>query len=179
MLTSFLTFAAPSASAQQLMANGLHAQPWINKYSETVLLDSLAEAKASGKGLVILFEQKGCEYCKALHEENFAVKELTNYLTKHFTFMQIDIWSDWKVILPDGKTMTEQDYASSLAVRNTPTTLIMDSIGHVQLKLPGFAPAPVYRAAFEYVVEGGSKSGMSLLPWMRQRLKKKQAEQGG
>ncbi|MAF47040.1 MAG: thioredoxin fold domain-containing protein [Rhodospirillales bacterium] len=166
------------APAAQLKPNGMHHQPWIKDQPKFVLKESLKQAEQAGKGLVILFEQKGCVYCKALHEKNFTDKGLVEFITKHFNFLQLDLWGKRQVTLPGGETMAEQDYARSITVTNTPTALFLNADGGVRFRLPGFAPAPVYQAAFEFVVEGGPEQNLSLMPWLRERLKKKQAEGG-
>ncbi|MCC0028761.1 MAG: hypothetical protein H6891_00135 [Brucellaceae bacterium] len=50
----------------QLDDNGLHHQDWFLE-SFLDIGEDLAEAQAKGKGLVIVFEQRGCPYCREMH----------------------------------------------------------------------------------------------------------------
>jgi len=159
-------------NAATLKPNGLHGQPWIKEQSQFSLKESLAEATAAGKGLVVLFEQRGCPYCEKLHSDNFSYEDVTDYMTKHFQFIQIDLRGDRKVTLLDGKTLSEKAYARALAVTNTPTTMFLKENGKERFRLPGYIEAAFYKAGFQYVLESGPESGVGFIPWVKALIKR-------
>ena len=140
--------------------------------SQFSIKESLAEAKAANKGLVILFEQRGCHFCQRLHNENFALPDVTNYMTKHFVFMQIDIWGDREVNLANGETTTEKEFSRSLGVANTPITMFLKNDGRERFRLPGYIEAPFYKAGFQYVIENGPESGVGFIPWVKAMIRR-------
>ena len=48
--------------------DGLHKSPWMRE-TFLDLREDLAEANAEGKRLALMIEQRGCIYCKMMHEE--------------------------------------------------------------------------------------------------------------
>jgi thioredoxin-related protein len=168
---------ASTADAALLKPSGLHHQPWIKEYKQFSLKDILAEAKAEGKEVVILFEQIGCAFCARLHAENFSYENVVNYMNKHFNIIQIDLRGNRQVTLLNGKTLTERAYSRSLGVTNTPTTLFMQNNGKERFRMPGYIEAAPYRAGFQYVVEGGPESGVGFFPWLRAFIKRSREKQ--
>ena len=55
--------------------DGLHKQPWMRD-----TFKDLAEATAEGKRLMVMIEQRGCIYCKKMHEEVFVIPEIAQYI---------------------------------------------------------------------------------------------------
>src|SRR5690606_4822234 len=51
--------------------DGLYTQAWFHE-SFLDLKEDLAEAEKAGKSLAIIFEQRGCPYCKETHVTNLA-----------------------------------------------------------------------------------------------------------
>jgi thioredoxin-related protein len=162
----------PDTVNAELQSNGLHSQPWIKIQKQFSIMDSLASAKADNKGLVILFEQRGCPYCDRLHTENFSDQDVISYMNKHFYFIQIDLRGDRDVNLLNGKTVSEKIYSRSLAVTNTPTTLFLTDAEKERFRMPGFIEAPIYKAEFQYVVENGPESGIGFIPWVKDLIRR-------
>ena len=157
-----------------VLPNGLHYQPWIKEHKQFSLKEILASAKAEGKGLAILFEEKGCPYCARLHAENFTFDDVTTYMTKHFDIIQIDHQGDRQVTMLDGKNLSERAFARAMKVTSTPTTLFMKQGGAENFRMPGFIPAAYYRAGYQYVVEKGPASGVGFIPWVKAFAKRAQ-----
>ena len=100
--------------------SGLYVQPW---FKETFLdlKEDMAEAKAEGKQLVILWEQKGCPYCREMHNVNLRIPETVDYIKKHFFVVQLNLWGDREVVDVDGEETTEKKLARKHRVQFTPT----------------------------------------------------------
>ncbi|MYG51452.1 MAG: thioredoxin, partial [Rhodospirillaceae bacterium] len=66
----FALAAVAKADEVKVGGDGLYHQDWFLQ-SFLDLKEDLQEAADAGKRLVILWEQKGCPYCKELHHVNF------------------------------------------------------------------------------------------------------------
>jgi len=103
--------------------DGLYKQPWfLDSFLE--LGDDLTSAAAEGRGLVVLFEQAGCPYCRELHAVNFARPEIADFLTAHFDVVQLDLWGSRAVLDFDGEELEERALAAKWGVNFTPTTVL-------------------------------------------------------
>lgn len=100
--------------------DGLHKQAW---FQETFfdLKEDLTEAKAQGKRLVIIWEQRGCPYCRKTHEINFRIPRIANYVKDNFFVLQLNLWGDREVTDFDGEVLPEKDFARKNRVLFTPT----------------------------------------------------------
>lgn len=127
---------------------------WFKK-SFLALDEDLEEAIQAGKfGLAVYFGQKRCAYCKKLMDVNFGQSDIVEYTRRHFDVVPIDIWSPEEITTPDGRTMSERDYAISLNTNFTPSLVFYDKEGRIALRLRGYYPPYQFRAALEYVAGG-------------------------
>ena len=70
--------------------NGSYKQDWFLE-SFLDLPEDLAESAASGKRLVIFWEQRGCPYCKAMHEINLRIPKIVDYIKANFNVLQFSL----------------------------------------------------------------------------------------
>ena len=162
---------ALGASAGELAErpDGLHTQPWFKTLSFLDIADDVAEAKAEGKLLVILFEQPGCDSCERLHEVNFADPDLVAYVNRHFEVIQINLYGEVAVTRRDGSETNEKGLAQDFRIHFTPTTVFLDEQGAEVFRVPGYFRPTHYRAAFEYVVDGAWQRGELFPRWLKVR----------
>ena len=81
--TIFILLFAVAAHGAKLGEDGLYEEAWIsNTFMD--LREDLAEANDSQKRLLVLFEQKGCGYCKRMHEKVYSVPEIARKLQEDF-----------------------------------------------------------------------------------------------
>lgn len=122
------------------------------KQSFLDLSEDLDEAIAAGKqGIVVYFGQKRCAYCKMLMDVNFKLGDVVSYTREHFDVIPIDIWSPEELTDPQGKLMTQREYAVSMGTNFTPSLIFYDKDGKIALRLRGYYPPYQFRAALEYV----------------------------
>ncbi|WP_371168846.1 thioredoxin family protein [Aliiroseovarius sp. 2305UL8-7] len=121
-----ILLATSVASAGEVGDDGLHIQPWFTD-SFLELPDDLAEAGAEGKDLLVLIEQKGCPYCRELHEVNFARDQIVDYLQEHYLVIQLNLFGAREVVDFDGEALEERDLAVKWGVNFTPTVVIFPS----------------------------------------------------
>ncbi len=122
------------------------------KSSFLALDEDLEEAIDAGKfGIAVYFGQKRCAYCKKLMDVNFQTPDIVEYTRRHFDVIPIDIWSPEEVTTPEGRTLSQRDYAISLNTNFTPSLVFYDKEGQIALRLRGYYPPYQFRAALEYV----------------------------
>ena len=100
--------------------DGLHTQPWFHN-SFLDLNEDVAEAHEGGKALAILWEQRGCPYCRELHQVNLARPEISKYIQDNFVVLQLNLYGARSVTDFDGQEMEERELARRWRVNFTPT----------------------------------------------------------
>ena len=115
--------------------------------------EDVAEAKAAGKRLMVLFHQDGCPYCHVLVERNLSQKDIETKVRKNFDVVAINIWGDREIATIGGKKYTEKSFAAALKVQFTPTILFFNEEGKVVLRLNGYLPPPAFKVALDYVAD--------------------------
>lgn len=147
--------------AQEVDDNGMHIQPWFYD-SFLEMGPDLEDAAAENKGLIVIFEQRGCPYCRELHEVNFAIPEISAYQTEHFLTVQLNLWGDRIVTDFDGEELSEKALAQKWLVNFTPTLLFFaaENAGAASVeeatafRMPGYFKPFHYGSGLEYVSSG-------------------------
>ena len=150
------------AHAAQLDDDGLHVQPWfMNTFME--MREDIAEANDAGKNLVVFFEQRGCPYCREMHEVNLARPEIADYVKENFAAVRINIWGSKTVTDFDGEELEERELARKWGVSFTPT-LVYFGTGEPEegksgrdlevARMPGYFKPFHFVSMFEYVRQG-------------------------
>jgi thioredoxin-related protein len=109
------------ARAQAVMSDdGFYTEPWFLE-SFLELTDDLAAAREKNKRLAIIWELRGCPYCRDTHLINFARPEITDYIRAHFDILQLNIVGSRDVTDFDGEKLSEKTFARKYDVRAVPT----------------------------------------------------------
>lgn len=113
---------APGAARAEaiLTDDGLYRQPWFLE-SFLELADDLAAAGEKRKRFAIMWELRGCPYCKETHLVNFAKPEIENFIKDRFEILQLNIIGSREVTDFDGEKLYEKRLADKYGVRFTPT----------------------------------------------------------
>lgn len=115
----------------------------------------VAEAKAAGKRVVLLFSQDNCPYCNALVERNLAQRDIEATLKARFEVVHLNLWGDREVTGPDAKAYTEKSFGTAHRVQFTPTLLFLDEAGATVLRLNGYVEPARFKAALDWVAGHG------------------------
>ena len=107
-------------SDQPSCDDGLYKQSWFLE-SFLDLADDLAGARKEGKRFAIMWELRGCPYCKETHLVNFAQPRISDYVRANFEVLQLNIIGSRKVTDFDGQELSEKQMAAKYGVRFTPT----------------------------------------------------------
>ncbi len=155
------------ARAAVLTDDGLYKEPWfIESFLE--LPDDLEAAHKAGKRFVVVWELRGCPYCKETHLVNFAQPRISDYVRTNFDVLQLNIIGSRKVKDFDGEELSEKALAAKYGVRYTPafqffpeTTAGLKDVPPTKrevARIPGYLRPDDFLAMFRYVQEQGYKS---------------------
>lgn len=111
-----------AAIAAELGDDGLHKADWMRDTFKD-LNEDLAEATDEGKRLMVIIEQRGCIYCKKMHEEVFPRPEITKFIKDHYFVVQLNMFGDVEVTDFDGEVLAEKDMVKKWGGLFTPTIL--------------------------------------------------------
>ncbi len=163
MICTAIMIAALSlpAWAVKLGEDGLHKQPWFSTTFRDIKEDILA-AKAAGKRLAIIVEQRGCGYCKKMHETVFSDPKIAAYISANFMVVQYNMFGDEEVIDLDGKTLTEKTAARHWGLAFTPTIMFLSEDAPSD-KTAKDASVMIMPGAF------GKRTSLHMFQWVREK----------
>jgi thioredoxin-related protein len=117
-------FMAVPVWAAELGDDGLHKTEWFRDTFKD-LQEDYEEAKSEGKRLLIIVEQRGCIYCKDMHERAFKDPRVQKHLTETYYPVQLDLHGANEMVDTDGETLEEREAARKWGVMFTPTMIFM------------------------------------------------------
>lgn len=122
--TAALALAAFPAMAVEVSEDGLHKQDWFTITFRDIAED-IEQAASEGKRLAITFEQRGCIYCREMHEKILSDPEVRDYVSANFMIVQYNMFGDEEVTDLDGETLTEKTAARKWGYVFTPTIVFL------------------------------------------------------
>jgi thioredoxin-related protein len=150
----------PLRAEAVLTEDGLYTQPWFLQ-SFLDLADDLQGAAAKAKRFAVMWELKGCPYCKETHLVNFADPAIEAYVRDNFDILQLNIIGSRPVTDFDGQALPEKALAQKYNVRFTPTfQFFPESADGLAAKpaetrevarLPGYLKPEHFLAMFRFV----------------------------
>jgi thioredoxin-related protein len=151
-----------------LTEDGIYRQPWFLE-SLLELPDDLAAAGEKKKRLAIMWELRGCPYCKETHLVNFAKPDISAFIQQNFEILQLNLVGSREVVDFDGEKLSEKRLAHKYDVRYTPTfQFFPESAAALAGKKPrerevaraqGFMQPPHFLAMFQFVSERAYEKG--------------------
>lgn len=159
LLVLFVFTAAPARA--EMGDDGLHKEDWF-----TITFRDIAEdieaAKAENKRLVLVFEQRGCAYCREMHEKLLTDPEVRDYIRDNFMVVQYNMFGDEEVTDLDGETLIEKSAFKKWGYLFTPTLVFMPE------DVPD--PMPAGRAAVATMPGLFSKGTfLNMFRWVREK----------
>jgi thioredoxin-related protein len=111
---------APARAEPVLSEDGLYREPWfIESFLE--IGDDLDQAARRGKRFAVMWELRGCPYCRETHLVNFARPDIAAFVRENFDVLQLNIVGSRRVTDFDGSELGEKQLAARYGVRFTPT----------------------------------------------------------
>ncbi|MDH5517206.1 MAG: thioredoxin fold domain-containing protein [Gammaproteobacteria bacterium] len=140
----------PGELAEGMVNPGFHEKPEWFKNSFLDLNEDIAEARESGKKLIVFFYQDGCPYCKKILDDNFSQKDIADKTRKHFDLVAVNMWGDNELVFRKN-TFTEKSFSEVAKVMYTPTILFFDEKSNIVLRMNGYYQPGKFEAALDYV----------------------------
>lgn len=116
----------------------------------------LKRALQSGKHLLVMFEQKKCASCDELHQDILKRPESKKQLQR-FNISVVDMWSDEKIIQPDGKVKTIRDWAKDLDINYAPSMVYFNDKGEEVFRSDAYLKAFHIQSVMDYVASNAYK----------------------
>lgn len=104
--------------------DGLHKEDWFALTFRDIGED-IAQAKSQGKRLAIVIEQRGCIYCRQMHETLLSDPEVRDYIKANYMVVQYNMFGDEEVTDTDGAVLTEKKAARKWGYLFTPTIVFL------------------------------------------------------
>lgn len=125
LLILALLFAPPAVADDDYRGpveteDGMYTETWFLQ-SFLNLSEDLEEAGSQGKRFVIMWELKGCPYCRETHFVNFANEKIRHFVRENFVILQLNIQGSRAITDFDGEELEERDLARKYGIRYTPT----------------------------------------------------------
>lgn len=170
------------AGAAEMGDDGLHKEDWFSITFRDVAEDIVA-AKEEGKRLVIIFEQRGCIYCRDMHEKLLADPEVRDFIKANFKLVQYNMFGDEDVTDLDGETLTEKTAARKWGYVFTPTIVFLPEQApqHVSVRdaavatMPGAFGKWTFLNMFRWVHEKGYQKDEHFQTYHARVIQKMQA----
>src|SRR5215468_4370636 len=164
---SFALAANPAQAAAVMTDDGYYREDWfLDSFLE--LADDLKSTAAAGKQLAIIWEQRGCPYCLATHQVNFAQKNVETYIRSHFEVLELNFHGSRVVTDFDGEQLGERQLAIKYGVRGTPIIQFFADKDGLASKAPrerevnriqGYMPPREFLLMFAFVGERAYERG--------------------
>ena len=164
-----LVLPAPPAGATALLTeDGIYREDWfLDSFLE--LADDLEGTAANGKRLAVMWELRGCPYCRETHLVNFAQSDIETYIRARFEIVELNIVGSHYVTDFDGKKLREKELAAKYGVHYTPTIQFFpDHVAAFAGKSPhqrevhriqGYLAPKDFIRMFDYVAEHAYERG--------------------
>ena len=153
--------------AAEIGDDGLHKAGWMRDTFKD-LRDDLAEATADGRRLMVLVEQRGCIYCRQMHEEVFPDPAVLERLEQDYFVIQINMFGDIEVVDFDGEALSEKEAVRKWGLLFTPTMMFFpEEVAEVPAHeaavavMPGAFRVGTTRDLLSWVVESGYETDES------------------
>lgn len=181
MKTLFLVLCASlsfsTAQAVDIGDDGLHKQPWFETTFKDIRED-IDTAREQDKRLAIFYEQRGCAFCKKMHETVLIDPEIVAYIEEHYFIVQYNLHGGEEVTDLDGEVLSENEAAHKWGLKYTPTLLFFpeDAEEHKSAAIqavaamPGAADKDTTFSMLRWVVEHGYAADESFESFHQRRL---------
>lgn len=118
---------------------------------------NLQQALSAEKPLLVMFEQKKCAACDELHNDMLKRPDGKKQLAR-FNVALFDMWSDEKVVTPDGKKMKVRDWVKKLDVKYAPSMIYFNGKGEEVFRTDAYLKAFHTHSVMDYVASGAYKT---------------------
>jgi len=123
---------------------------------------------ASGRPLMVLFEQATCGGCDELHLDILR-REPVAYALANLDGAIVDVWSNEEVQTPDGRQLTAREWAAQLGIEYTPSLVFFDPEGRETFRTEGYLRTFHVHGALDYVSTGAYRRQPNFQRYLQDR----------
>lgn len=175
-------FVTGPAAAVEIGDDGLHKQDWFAITFRDIAED-IETARENGKRLALIFEQRGCIYCREVHEQVLTDPEVRGFIEENFMVVQYNLYGDEEVIDVDGEALTEKTAARKWGILFTPTILFMPEEAPADrnakeaavAEMPGAFRKGTFLDMFTWVNEKGYETDEGFQAYHARRIRERAA----
>lgn len=114
--------------------------------------DGLAQAKKSGKKVLVDVYTDWCSWCKKMDANTYSDMKVREYLQKNYIIVKLNPEKDGEVMY-DGKKYSAADFSQGMGINGYPATLFLKSNGEPITVLPGYADADMFMHVLSFIGE--------------------------
>jgi thioredoxin-related protein len=140
------------------------------------LPEDLEEATAAGQRLAVMFDQRGCPYCREMHTAHLVQPGIEGFIRPRFRIVQLDLHGARPVTDFDDTVHEERALARRWRVTFTPTIIFLPEQAPPRMgrevevaRMHGLMPKPDFLALFTFVAERGYADGTGFPAWRARR----------
>lgn len=123
--------------------------------------DDLSGSLNPGHHLLVFFEQKQCVGCDELHQDILTRPESMIELKKFDTAL-VDMWSEKKLIKPNGEISTPRKWAKELDIKYAPSLVYFDDKGKEVFRSDAYLKSFHVQSIMDYISSGSYKTQPNL-----------------
>ena len=121
--------------------------------SNVASVGDLNSALEKDKYLLVIFGQKQCATCDELHLDILQRHE-SKELLKRLKVAVVDLWSDRKIITPDGSEQKIYDWAKKLDIKYAPSLVYFNDRGEEVFRSDAYLRSFHVQSVMDYVTTG-------------------------
>jgi len=159
VFADYLARHAPSPASGRL-----HDQPFLLKPP----LDLDRSRRPGTRPLAVLFEQKECAACDELHRQGFAHPDVRALVPK-FDVARLELFGKERLVIPQGKSLTAEQWGRELRVAYTPTLVFFDEKGVESFRVEAYLRPFHLASALDYVASGTYRKEESFQRYTQRR----------
>jgi thioredoxin-related protein len=119
--------------------------------------DGIAEAKRTGRKVMIDVYTDWCGWCKKMDKDTYADGGIADYLNKKFVAIRLNAESE-NTLQYRGKPHTEQELAGAFGITGYPSIIFLNDDGEPITVYPGYADAAKFKIVLAYIAEDHYKT---------------------
>jgi thioredoxin-related protein len=114
--------------------------------------DGIAEAKETGKKVMIDVYTDWCGWCKKMDKETYANTGVVEYLNRYFVVIKLNAESSIRLTYKGG-VYTEQELAGAFGITGYPSIIFLEGNGDPITTYPGYADAAKFKTVASFIAE--------------------------
>jgi thioredoxin-related protein len=159
--------------AREPASGKLHNQPFFLKPP----LDLDRSRRPGTRPLAVLFEQKQCAACDELHQRGFANRDARALIGK-FDVARLELFGSERLVTPQGKTLTAEQWGREMKIAYTPTLVFFDAKGAEAFRIEAYLRPFHLVSVLDYVASGAYRNEPSFQRYIQGRAERIRAGGG-